>query len=103
MTAARQLVQLGVNAEVVLVEQRGYFMSCPISNLFLAGIKPLEFLVFDYTNVVKDGVIFVQDRVLEINRDRRLVRTTGGICPTTSWSWPRGSSTCTRPSRATRR
>ncbi|GAA5335571.1 MULTISPECIES: FAD-dependent oxidoreductase [Thermus] len=77
-TVARKLVQSGVDVEVVLVEQKPIFMSCPMSNLFLAGVKPLEWLVFDYTNVVKDGVIFVQEKVLDINRDRRLVRTTGG-------------------------
>jgi NADPH-dependent 2,4-dienoyl-CoA reductase/sulfur reductase-like enzyme len=75
---ARKLAQSGVDVEVVLVEQKPIFMSCPMSNLFLAGVKPLEWLVFDYTNVVKDGVIFVQEKVLDINRDRRLVRTTGG-------------------------
>lgn len=77
-TVARKLAQAGVNAEVVLVEQNPIFMSCPMSNLYLAGIKPLEWMVFDYTNVVKDGVIFVQERVLDILRDKRLIRTTGG-------------------------
>ncbi|KHG65298.1 sulfide dehydrogenase [Thermus sp. 2.9] len=77
-TVARKLVRSGVDAEVVLIEQKPIFMSCPMSNLFLAGVKPLEWLVFDYTNVVKDGVIFVQEKVLDINRDRRLVRTAGG-------------------------
>jgi len=77
-TVARKLAQSGLDVEVVLVEQKPIFMSCPMSNLFLAGVKPLEFLVFDYTNVVKDGVVFVQDKVLDINRDRRLVRTAGG-------------------------
>jgi NADPH-dependent 2,4-dienoyl-CoA reductase/sulfur reductase-like enzyme len=77
-TVARKLAQSGLDVEVVLVEKNPVFMSCPMSNLFLAGLKPLEWLVFDYTNVVKDGVIFVQEKVLDINRDRRLVRTTGG-------------------------
>ncbi|BDG19605.1 sulfide dehydrogenase [Thermus thermophilus] len=77
-TVARKVKQQNPGVEVVLVEQKPIFMSCPMSNLFLAGVKPLEWLVFDYTNVVKDGVIFVQEKVLEINRDRRLVRTTGG-------------------------
>ncbi len=77
-TVARKLAQSGLDVEVVLVEQKPIFMSCPLSNLFLAGVKPLEYLVFDYTNVVKDGVVFVQEKVLDINRDRRLVRTTGG-------------------------
>ncbi|RYM29110.1 sulfide dehydrogenase, partial [Meiothermus sp. PNK-Is4] len=77
-TVARKLKQQRPEAEVVLVEPKPLFMSCPMSNLFLAGIKPLEFLVFDYTQVVKDGVVFIQERVLDINRDRRLVRTTGG-------------------------
>ncbi len=77
-TVARKVKQQAPEVEVVLVEQKPLFMSCPMSNLFLAGLKPLEWLVFDYTNVVKDGVIFVQERVLDIQRDRRLVRTTGG-------------------------
>jgi len=77
-TVARKVKQQNPEVEVVLVEQKPIFMSCPMSNLFLAGIKPLEWLVFDYTNVVKDGVIFVQEKVLDINLGRRLVRTTGG-------------------------
>ncbi|BFH80343.1 FAD-dependent oxidoreductase [Thermus thermophilus] len=77
-TVARKVKQQAPEVEVVLVEQKPIFMSCPMSNLFLAGVKPLEWLVFDYTNVVKDGVIFVQEKVLDIQRDRRLVRTTGG-------------------------
>jgi NADPH-dependent 2,4-dienoyl-CoA reductase/sulfur reductase-like enzyme len=77
-TVARKVKQQSPETEVVLIEPKPLFMSCPMSNLFLAGVKPLEFLVFDYTNVVKDGVIFIQERVLDINRERRLVRTTGG-------------------------
>uniref|UniRef100_A0A7C2C067 Twin-arginine translocation signal domain-containing protein n=1 Tax=Thermus islandicus TaxID=540988 RepID=A0A7C2C067_9DEIN len=77
-TVARKLKQQNPEVEVVLVEQKPIFMSCPMSNLFLAGLKPLEWLVFDYTHVVGDGVIFVQEKVLDIQRDRRLVRTTGG-------------------------
>lgn len=77
-TVARKVKQQRPEAEVVLIEPKPLFMSCPMSNLFLAGVKPLEFLVFDYTQVVNDGVVFVQERVLDINRDRRLVRTTGG-------------------------
>lgn len=77
-TVARKVKQQRPEAEVMLIEPKPLFMSCPMSNLFLAGVKPLEFLVFDYTQVVNDGVVFVQERVLDIHRDRRLVRTTGG-------------------------
>ncbi|MGQ9735335.1 MAG: FAD-dependent oxidoreductase [Thermaceae bacterium] len=77
-TVARKVKQQNPEVEVVLVEEKPIFMSCAISNLFLAGVKPLEYLVFDYTNVVKDGVIFVQEKVLDINLGRRMVRTTGG-------------------------
>lgn len=78
VTAARLLKQRAPEAEVVLLEQRPTFMSCPISNLFLAGLVPLEFISFDYLNVVKDGVIFVNERVSEIDRDARIVATPAG-------------------------
>jgi NADH dehydrogenase FAD-containing subunit len=78
VTAARLLKQRAPEAEVVLIEQRPTFMSCPISNLFLAGMVPLEFISFDYLNVVKDGVIFVNERITDIDRDARIVATTAG-------------------------
>ena len=78
LSTARHLRRLNPSAEVVLIEQNPAFMSCPMSNLYLGGVKDLSFLVFDYVNVVKAGVTFVQERALEVNRDTRTVRTVSG-------------------------
>ncbi len=78
VTAARYLRRARPDAEVVLIEQRPLFMSCPLSNLYLAGARPLDFFVFDYLNVVRDGVYFVHERAVEVDRERRRVVTTGG-------------------------
>ena len=79
VTAARHLARANVGAEIVLVEPHEFFISCPLSNLFLAGIKPLDYFTFDYKNVVRDGVNFINDRVYEIDRDKRQIRVGEGL------------------------
>ncbi len=78
VTTARHLKRRQPDTEVVLVEQRPTFMSCPISNLYLAGVVPLDFITFDYLNVVKDGIIFVNERVSDIDRDTKTIVTGAG-------------------------
>ncbi|RIH89404.1 FAD-dependent oxidoreductase [Calidithermus roseus] len=79
ISTARHLRRKNPAIEVVLIEKNPVFMSCPLSNLYLGGVKDLDFFVFDYTNVVRAGVSFVQERALEVNRTARYVRTTGGL------------------------
>lgn len=79
VTAARHLRRANPDIEVVLIEKNPSFISCPISNLYLGGLKDLEFISFDYTQVVRAGVSFVNERALEISRAGRYVRTTGGL------------------------
>ena len=78
VTTARTLKRLDPGIEVVLVEPKEIFMSCPLSNLYLAGVKDLHFFTFDYTNVVKDGIHFVNERALGVDRERKRLMTTGG-------------------------
>jgi NADPH-dependent 2,4-dienoyl-CoA reductase/sulfur reductase-like enzyme len=79
ISTARHLRRRNPNIEVVLIEQNPSFISCPMSNLYLGGVKDLDFISFDYTNVVKAGVTFVNERALEVNRAGRYVRTTSGL------------------------
>lgn len=78
LSTARHLRRLNPAIEVVLIEKNQAFVSCPMSNLYLGGVKDLGFLVYDYTNVVKAGVMLVQEQALEVNRDTRTIRTTSG-------------------------
>lgn len=79
VSTARHLRRKNPNIEVVMIEKNPAFMSCPMSNLYLGGVKNLDFIVFDYTNVAKAGVTIVNERAIEVNRAARYVRTTSGI------------------------
>ncbi|MEZ4607118.1 MAG: FAD/NAD(P)-binding oxidoreductase [Deinococcales bacterium] len=76
-TVARQLLRSG-GAEVVMIEQNPFFISCPMSNLYLAGVKPLDFITFEYSEAISEGMIFINERALEIDRDSKVVATSAG-------------------------
>jgi sulfide dehydrogenase [flavocytochrome c] flavoprotein subunit len=65
--------------QVTLVEPNPTFISCPISNLVIGGSKTLADITTPYDNLVKrHGVQLVQDRVLSIDADKRVVQLASG-------------------------
>jgi sulfide dehydrogenase [flavocytochrome c] flavoprotein chain len=65
--------------QVTLVEPNASFVSCPISNLVLGGSKSMADITSPYDNLSKrHGVKLVQDMVLSIDPDKRLVKLAGG-------------------------
>jgi sulfide dehydrogenase [flavocytochrome c] flavoprotein subunit len=65
--------------QVTLVEPNPTFVSCPISNLVIGGSKTLADITTPYDNLVKrHGVKLVQDRVVSIDADKRLVQLASG-------------------------
>ncbi len=65
--------------DVTLVEPNPTFISCPISNLVLAGLKSMDDITVSYDTLVKKhGVTLVRDRVEAIDVDKRQVRLAGG-------------------------
>jgi NADPH-dependent 2,4-dienoyl-CoA reductase/sulfur reductase-like enzyme len=80
MTAAKHLKKsLGDKVDVVLIEKRKIFMSCPISNVWLGGLVDMEFLMHDFhTPASKYGYTFINQTVTSINRTKRRVYTTEG-------------------------
>ncbi len=64
---------------VTLVEPNASFISCPMSNLVLAGSKTMADITLSYDNLVKrHGVNLVRDRALAIDADKRIVRLASG-------------------------
>ena len=64
---------------VTLVEPNPTFISCPISNLVIGGSKTLADITTPYDNLVKrHGVQLVQDRVVSIDADKRVVQLASG-------------------------
>jgi len=64
---------------VTLVEPNAAFLSCPLSNLVLSGVKTMDFITTPYTGLVKNhGVNVVHDSVTAIDADKRVVKLAGG-------------------------
>lgn len=65
--------------QVTLVEPQAAFVSCPISNLVIGGVKTLADITTPYDNLVKrHGIKLVRDRVTTVDPDKRVLRLAGG-------------------------
>ena len=79
LAAAKSLKQENAKIDVVLIEQRPLFMSCPISNLWLADLVKLEFLMHDYLQpAALYGYHFVNATILGVDRAKKRVETNAG-------------------------
>jgi len=79
VTVAKYLKKENPNLDVVLIEERPFFMSCPMSNHFLAGLMELTPLCFSYNVLeVKHGIRVLNDKVLGVELDKKVVRTSSG-------------------------
>ena len=81
LTIAKQLRKKDSSIEVIVLEKRAIFMSCPYSNTYLGGLKDvnLEMLTKDfYAPANTYGYEFIQTEVTSINRDKKIVSTTNG-------------------------
>ena len=73
-TAAKYLKLWEPRLEVTLVERNEAFVSCPISNLVLAGTERIENLTVRYDGLGRHGVRVVRDEAVAIDYERRVVR-----------------------------
>jgi sulfide dehydrogenase [flavocytochrome c] flavoprotein subunit len=64
--------------EVTLVERNPYFVSCPISNLVVAGFRNISEITVPYDGLAKHGVKLVQDEATAIDFDKKQVRLAKG-------------------------
>ncbi|MFC5462322.1 FCSD flavin-binding domain-containing protein [Massilia niabensis] len=79
-TTAAKYVRLlsGGRIDVILVDQRADFISCPVSNRVLGGQKTLEQLTFGYDSLRQHhGVKFMRGRVTAIDADRSQIVMAG--------------------------
>ncbi|MBL8477581.1 MAG: FAD-dependent oxidoreductase [Methyloversatilis sp.] len=63
---------------VTLVERNAAFVSCPISNLVIAGEKQLSDITIGYEGLAKYGITVVQDDVTAVDADKRMIRLARG-------------------------
>jgi NADPH-dependent 2,4-dienoyl-CoA reductase/sulfur reductase-like enzyme len=77
-TCAKYLRQWGPNIDVTLIEPNDKFVSCPLSNWVLAGMKNMDFITHSYDKLSKHGIKMVKDYVTGIDVEKRVVTTKGG-------------------------
>lgn len=78
LSAAKFLKELNPTLDVTLIEQRSNFMSCPLSNGWLGGVKDItyESLNFDYNSAVNAyGYNFINETIVAINRAEKTIQT----------------------------
>jgi sulfide dehydrogenase [flavocytochrome c] flavoprotein subunit len=79
LTVAKYLKREDPSFDVVLIEKRSLFMSCPISNLWLADVVGLEFMQHSYLDAARNsGYIFLNATVIDVDRVIRRVYTERG-------------------------
>jgi sulfide dehydrogenase [flavocytochrome c] flavoprotein subunit len=77
-TAARYIRLWEPRIEVTLVERNRNFVSCPISNLVLAGVQRIEDITLPYSGLQRHGVKVVHDEATVIDFEKKLVRLAHG-------------------------
>ena len=79
LSLAKQLKIEAPQAEVILVEQRFEFVSCPMSNLWLVDKIDLEFLTHDYLQGARENnYTFFQASVYGVDKEQKILKTTNG-------------------------
>ena len=66
-------------AEVVMVEKRDHFVSCPMSNEWLVDLVDLEFLTHSYIDASSNhNYTFVQAEAIDVDQRQNILKTTRG-------------------------
>ncbi len=80
LTMAKYVKRENTAFDVVLVEPRALFMSCPLSNLWLGGVIGVDMLLHSYLDAAKaNGYIYFQASMVDLDRESRRVYTDRGF------------------------
>jgi sulfite dehydrogenase len=77
-TAAKYVKMWAPDIDVVLVERSDRFISCPLSNLVLAGNTTMQEITMGYDGLRSRGVRIIRDEAEAIDADKRQVRLARG-------------------------
>ncbi|MDE0206798.1 MAG: FAD-dependent oxidoreductase, partial [Candidatus Tectomicrobia bacterium] len=79
LTMAKHLKLQSPEMDVVLVETHSVFISCPISNLWLAGLVDQGFITHSFIDAAtNNNYIFFNATVMDADREKRRVYTDKG-------------------------
>ncbi|MCK5111386.1 MAG: FAD-dependent oxidoreductase [Arcobacteraceae bacterium] len=67
------------NSDVILVEQRHEFVSCPLSNLWLVDKIKLEYLTHDYLQAARENnYTYFHSTAIGLDKENRILQTSNG-------------------------
>ena len=79
LAVAKYTKKFAPNADVVLVERRSEFISCPVSNLYVVGEVDLEFLTHDYLQAARENQYnFFNATAVGVDKTNKILKTSNG-------------------------
>jgi len=67
------------NADIILVEQRDHFVSCPVSNLWIVDKVDLEFLTHDYLQAARENnYTYFNAAAIDLDKKNKILKTSNG-------------------------
>ncbi|WP_456839902.1 FCSD flavin-binding domain-containing protein [Bradyrhizobium sp. USDA 4486] len=76
---ARALKRAQADLQIILIEPNAVFISCPLSNEVIAGLREIDAQQFGYDKLAADGVIVIGQAVTSIEAQQRRVMTADGV------------------------
>jgi len=79
LSVAKNIKLLAPDSDVILVEQRSQFVSCPMSNLWLVDRVNLEFLTHDYLKGAREhNYTYFHATAVGLDKKNRILKTSNG-------------------------
>ena len=79
LSVAKYTKKFAPNADVILVERRAEFISCPVSNLYIVGEIGLEFLTHDYLQAARENkYTFFNATAVGVDKTNKILKTSNG-------------------------
>jgi NADH dehydrogenase FAD-containing subunit len=76
---AKHIKIFAPHCEVVMVEKRDHFVSCPMSNEWLVDLVDLEFLTHSYIDAAQNNnYTFLNATAVDVDRSKNILKTTRG-------------------------
>ena len=79
LSIAKTITSFAPQADVILVERRQEFISCPVSNLWLVDKVDLEYITHDYLQAARNyNYTFFNATAIGIDKKKRMLKTSEG-------------------------
>ena len=79
LSVAKNLKYFAPQTDVVLVEQKEKFVSCPMSNFWLVDKVDLQYLTYDYLKAAREyNYTFFQATAIDMDKKNKILHTSNG-------------------------